>query len=126
MGTLLDVLDLFFTPFPQFLLELGIECLLVRRRDACPGSEILKKIKWIRVNELTNHRQILEARIIPTLPFSSAAAGVVPAYKEVIAPYEVGYVVSRPKIFIATPALRARSVDMVPGCKEMDTTPSPP
>jgi hypothetical protein len=41
MGTL-DVLDLLFTPFPQFLPELGIESLLVGERDTCPSSEILK------------------------------------------------------------------------------------
>jgi hypothetical protein len=41
MGTL-DVLDLLFTPFPQFLPELGIEGLLVGKRDTCPSSEILK------------------------------------------------------------------------------------
>ena len=42
MGTL-DVLDLLFTPFPQFLPELGIESLLVGKRDTCPSSEILKR-----------------------------------------------------------------------------------
>jgi hypothetical protein len=42
-GTL-DVLDLLFTPFPQFLPELGIESLLVGKRDTCPSSEILKKM----------------------------------------------------------------------------------
>jgi hypothetical protein len=39
----LYVLDLLFTPFPQFLPELGIESLLVGKRDTCPSSEILKK-----------------------------------------------------------------------------------
>lgn len=42
MGTLY-VLDLLFTPFPQFLPELGIESLLVGKRDTCPSSEILKR-----------------------------------------------------------------------------------
>ena len=42
MGTL-DVLDLLFTPFPQFLPELGIKSLLVGKRDTCPSSKILKK-----------------------------------------------------------------------------------
>jgi hypothetical protein len=42
MGTL-DVLDLLFTPFPQFLPELGIESLLVWKRDTCPSGEILKR-----------------------------------------------------------------------------------
>ena len=41
IGTL-DVLDFLFTPFPQFLPELGIESLLVGERDTCPSSEILK------------------------------------------------------------------------------------
>lgn len=61
-----------------------------------------------------------------TLPFSSPAAEAVPAYKEVIAPYETGYVISRAAIFINEPALRPRSVVMFPGCKEMDTMFSPP
>ena len=41
-GTL-DVLDLLFTPFPQFLPELGIESVLVGERDTCPSSKILKR-----------------------------------------------------------------------------------
>ena len=39
----LDVLDLLFTPFPQFFHELGIEGLLMGKRDTCPSSEILKR-----------------------------------------------------------------------------------
>ena len=79
MGTL-DVLDLLFTPFPQFLPELGIESLLVGKHDTCPSSEILK-------GRVHHRRAKLEAGML-TLPFSSAAAGAVPAYKELIAPYD--------------------------------------
>lgn len=81
-GTL-DVLDLLFTPFPQFLPELGIESLLVGKRDTCPSSEILKK-KGVHYRRTT-----LESAGILTLPFSSAAVGAVPAYKELIAPYGI-------------------------------------
>jgi hypothetical protein len=77
----LDVLDLLFTPFPQFFHELGIESLLVGKRDTCPSSEILQR------GTITGGRTKLETGIL-TLPFSSAAAGAVPAYKELIAPYE--------------------------------------
>jgi hypothetical protein len=41
MGTL-NVLDLLFTPFPQFFPEIGIECSLVGKRDTCPSSNVLK------------------------------------------------------------------------------------
>lgn len=78
----LDVLDLLFTPFPQFLPQLGIEGLLVGKRDTCPSSEILKRGSIT----ITGGRNC-EAGIL-TLLFSSAAAGAVPAYKELIAPYE--------------------------------------
>jgi hypothetical protein len=78
MGTL-DVLDLHFTPFPQFLSQLAIESVLVGKRDTCPSSEILKggPLPW---------EENLRVGIQHTLPFSSAAA--VPAYKELIAPCE--------------------------------------
>lgn len=39
----LNVLDLLFTPLPQFLPELGIEGLLVGKCDTCPSSEVLKR-----------------------------------------------------------------------------------
>ena len=39
--------------------------------------------------------QILDGRTL-TLPLSSPAAGAVPAYKELIAPYDTGYVTIRP------------------------------
>jgi hypothetical protein len=77
----LDILNLLFTPFPQFLPQLGIEGLLVGKRDTCPSSKILKR------GSITGARNY-EAGIQLTLPFSSAAAGAVPAYKELIAPYE--------------------------------------
>lgn len=97
----------------------------MRKRDACPGSEILKKKFITRELLRTGHGNILGPGK-PTLPFSSLAAGAVPAYKEVIGPYVRGYVISRPKIFIATPESPPRSVAKFPGCREMDTMPSPP
>lgn len=97
----------------------------MRKRDACPGSEILKKKGYHARIIATGHGHILGAGIL-TLPFSSLAAGAVPAYKEVIGPYVRGYVISRPKIFMATPESPPRSVAKFPGCREMDTTPSPP
>jgi hypothetical protein len=87
----LNVLDLIFTPLPQLLLQLGIKCLFIWKCDPRPGGEILLKqgiqvgASWV----------FLEAGIL-TLPLSSPAAGAVPAYKEVIAPYETEYVMSRP------------------------------
>jgi len=39
---ILNVLDLLFTPFPQFLPELGIKRPRVGKRDTSPNSEILK------------------------------------------------------------------------------------
>ena len=40
-GTKLDILDLLFTPLPQFLLQLRINCDPIRKRDPSPASEIL-------------------------------------------------------------------------------------
>jgi len=39
----LEILDLLVTPLPQFLLQLRINCILVRERDPSPASEILLK-----------------------------------------------------------------------------------
>ena len=105
MGTL-DVLDLLFKPFPQFLPEIGIESLLVGERDTCQNSEILKR-------GVHHWRTKLEAGIL-ILPFSSATAGAGPAYKWLIALYETLY---PNKCATKKFELCARSVLMTPGCK---------
>jgi hypothetical protein len=47
---ILEPLDLFFTPLPQFLLQLTVECRLIRKRDPCPSSEILLRNRfWTQV-----------------------------------------------------------------------------
>jgi hypothetical protein len=38
----LNVLDLLFTPIPQFLPEIGIECHLAGKRNTRPTCDILK------------------------------------------------------------------------------------
>ena len=57
MGTL-DVLDLLFTPIPQFLPKFGVESLLVGERDTCPSSEILKRVIY-RATKLWNRNYLL-------------------------------------------------------------------
>ena len=63
---------------------------------------------------------------ILTLPLSSPAAGAVPAYRGVIAPYDTEYPTIRMRKFASELEGRARSVMMTPGYNEMDTIPSPP
>ena len=76
----LDVLDLLFTPFPQFLPGFGIERLPVGKCDTCPSSKILEG------GSITGGRNWKHEHF--TLPFSSPVAGAVPAYEELIEPYE--------------------------------------
>jgi hypothetical protein len=117
----LNVFDLLFTPLPQLLLQFWIERLLIRKRAPCPHSQILGSFN-LSVDPIGTVR----LQILPTFPLSSPAAGAVPAYKGVIAPYVMGYSIIRARIWVIEPAVRARSVLMFPGCKEIDTMPSPP
>ena len=93
------------------------------KRAPCPGGQILETIVFFLNGHPVGR---IRAQILLTFPLSSPAAGAVPAYKEVMAPYETGYSTSRPRIPTIEPAERVRSDLMVPGCKEMDTMPSPP
>ena len=97
----LDILDLLFTPLPQFLLQLRVNCVLIRKRDPSPASEILfKRIGYY--TEVGTWWAKMEVEI-PTLPLSSPAAGAVPAYKELIAPYVTEYDTSRPRRWTSRP-----------------------
>jgi hypothetical protein len=43
-GLVADVFDLLFTPIPQLILGEGVASLGMRKRETCPGSDILENV----------------------------------------------------------------------------------